>query len=102
MKVSWKEMFKRDKRNANKVIVALTTGNIPYGPWGSTLFLTGRNIRLMAFGIDKEPSYRYLESLSSWKRPENIYSLDTEQLLKSVPYVTKDICTGDYCYIYLT
>eukprot|EP00794_Sanderia_malayensis_P014145 gene14144-15622_t len=94
MKTAWKDLFKPSKRSGNRVILALTSGNVPYGPWGSTLFLSKKNVRVMAFGIDKSPKYGYLESLASWKRPENIYSLDMNQLMTAVPFVTKDLCTG--------
>lgn len=99
LKVAWKDLFKNNKRTTSKVIAALTTGNLPYGPWGSSLFLTNRKIRIMAFGVDKAPTYRYLESLASGKHPENIYSLDTEQFERALPFIAKDICTGTLpCY----
>lgn len=94
MKIAWQDQFRPNKRNANKAILALTTGNMNYGPWGSSLFLTNKGIRILAFGVDKSPSYRYLESLASGKHPENIYSLDSEQMDKVLPFVAKDICTG--------
>lgn len=94
LKKAWKEQLKFTERGRNKVIVALTTGNMDYGPWGSSLFLTNRGVRLLAFGIDRAPTYRFLETLASGKHPENIYSLDSEQLDESLPYFAKDICTG--------
>lgn len=92
---AWKEQLKVTERERNKVIVAMTTGNMDYGPWGSSLFLTKRGIRLLAFGIDRVPSYRFLETLASGKHPENIYSVDSEQLDATLPFFAKDICTGN-------
>ena len=94
LKRAWKEQLKQTPRGRNKVIVALTTSNMDYGPWGSSLFLTNRGVRLLAFGIDRTPSYRFLESLASGRHPENIYSIDSEQMDSTLPFFTKDICTG--------
>ncbi|XP_065055199.1 uncharacterized protein LOC135683775 isoform X1 [Rhopilema esculentum] len=94
LKAAWQEQLKHSKGDRNKVIVAMTTSNMDYGPWGSSLFLTNRGVRLLAFGIDKKPTYRFLESIASGRHPENIYSLDSDQMDKTLPFLTKDICTG--------
>ena len=100
LKKAWKEQLKYTERGRNKVIVTLATGNMDYGPWGSSLFLTNRGVRLLSFGIDRAPSYRYLETISSGKHPENIYSIDSEQLDELLPYFAKDVCTGTLVQIY--
>ena len=100
LKAAWQEHLKHSKGDRNKVIVALTTSNMDYGPWGSSLFLTNRGVRLLAFGIDKTPTYRFLESIASGRHPENIYSLDSDQMDKTLPFLTKDICTGMFRSIF--
>ena len=94
LKLAWNTQFKKSNQPSNKVIVALTTGNIPYGLWGSSSFLKKRNIRVIGVGVDRRPTYKYLESLATGSYPRNIFSLDTTQLKDAVPYVVGDICKG--------
>ena len=101
LKKAWKEQLKYTDRGRSKVIVGLATGSMEYGPWGSSLFLTNRGVRLLSLGIDRAPSYRYLETLASGKHPENIYSIDSEQLDQTLPYFAKDVCTGTFCADFL-
>ena len=76
----------------------MATGDIQYGLFGSSQFLTDHDVRLVAVGIDKNVHYDFLQSLATNRSPSNIFSLNGAQLTDAAPFIYRDICNSEYTF----
>ncbi|XP_066925026.1 uncharacterized protein [Clytia hemisphaerica] len=93
LKTAWRDQLKESNRSsADRVIVAMTTGNVPYGLYGSSQFLSDHLVRVVAVGVDRDVNYEFLQSVASYRDVKNIFSVNHEQLGDIAPYIYRDIC----------
>ncbi|XP_057294387.1 uncharacterized protein LOC130622945 isoform X2 [Hydractinia symbiolongicarpus] len=93
LKRAWREQLKENNRSAaDKVVLAITTGDIPYGLYGSSQFLSDHDVRVIALGVDKNVHYEFLQSIASYRDVSNVFSVNSEQLSELAPFVYRDVC----------
>ncbi|XP_047142347.1 uncharacterized protein LOC101236314 isoform X1 [Hydra vulgaris] len=103
LKRAWREQLKETNRtNADKIILATITGDIPYGLYGSSQFLSDHNVRIVVVGIDKYVHYEFLQSVASYRDVGNIFSVNSGQLDDVAPYIYRDICNNMPEYVLAT
>ena len=76
--------------------VLVHPGNVPYGLYGSSQFLSDHLVRVVAVGVDRDVNYEFLQSVASYRDVKNIFSVNHEQLGDIAPYIYRDICNSKY------
>ena len=71
-------------------------GDVPYGLYGSSQFLSDHEVRVIAVGLDKNVHYEFLQSVASYRDVSNIFSVNSEQLEDISPYIYRDVCNSKF------
>ena len=72
------------------------SGDVPYGLYGSSQFLSDHEVRVIAVGLDKNVHYEFLQSVASYRDVSNIFSVNSEQLEDISPYIYRDVCNSKF------